>query len=86
MRATLLAEYGLAHQPSSLTAQVSPAQAADPALAQHLGVEPKTPILVMRQSIVDSAGRPLLSSTVRYVGDRYRLRTSFSRARKPGAR
>lgn len=62
------------------------AQAADAALAQHLGVEPKTPILVMRQSIVDSGGRPLLSSTVRYVGDRYRLRTSFSRSRKPGAR
>ena len=56
------------------------AHAADPSLAQHLGVDAGSPVLVMRQLIVDVTGRPLLSSTVRYVGDRYRLRTSFSRS------
>jgi GntR family transcriptional regulator len=57
------------------------AQEADPALAGHLGIEAGKPVLVLRQLIVDPAGRPLLSSTVRYVGDRYRLRTAFSRSR-----
>jgi GntR family transcriptional regulator len=33
----------------------------------------------MRQVVRDRAGRPLLSSTIRYAGDRYRLRTSFTR-------
>lgn len=60
------------------------AHAADARLANHLGIETGKPILVMQQMIVDAAGRPMLSSTVQYVGDRYRLRTSFSRSRKTG--
>jgi DNA-binding GntR family transcriptional regulator len=62
------------------------AHGADSKLAHRLGIEVGKPILVMRQIIVDAAGRPLLSSTVQYVGDRYRLRTSFSRSRKTPAR
>jgi DNA-binding GntR family transcriptional regulator len=62
------------------------AHAADPVLAQNLGIEVGKPTLVMRQIIVDAGGRRLLSSTVQYVGDRYRLRTSFSRSRKPANR
>ncbi|TPK89564.1 GntR family transcriptional regulator [Mesorhizobium sp. B2-4-12] len=58
------------------------ARGADPALARHLDLDVGKSTLVMRQLIVDSAGRPLLSSTIRYAGDRYRLRTSFSRAGK----
>ena len=58
---------------------------ADPVLARHLDIDVGKSTLVMRQLIVDAAGRPLLSSTIRYAGDRYRLRTSFSRTgRAPG--
>jgi DNA-binding GntR family transcriptional regulator len=62
------------------------ARAADQQLAHYLDIDPGQPILVMRQAIVDTAGKPMLSSTVQYVGDRYRLRTSFSRSRKTGGR
>ncbi|MBO9590272.1 GntR family transcriptional regulator [Devosia sp.] len=62
------------------------ARAADAELAGYLGIEPGKPILAMLQLIVDATGKPVLSSTVRYVGDRYRLRTSFSRSRKAGSR
>lgn len=62
------------------------AQGANASTAHHLGIPVAQPILVMRQVIVDTAGKPLLSSTVQYVGDRYRLRTSFSRARKTAGR
>lgn len=58
------------------------AQGADWALAKHLEIEAGMPILAMRQLIEDSNGRPLISSTIRYAGDRYRLRTSFSRTVK----
>lgn len=58
------------------------ARAADTALARHLGIEVGMPILAMRQLIEDTAGRPLCSSTILYAGDRYRLRTSFSRIGK----
>ena len=62
------------------------AHAADPALAQHLGIDVGKPTLVMQQIIVDASGKKLLSSKVQYVGDRYRLRTSFSRSRKTSGR
>ncbi|MGO4129700.1 GntR family transcriptional regulator [Inquilinus sp. YAF38] len=62
------------------------AQEADAVLAGHLEIEPGKPVLVLRQLIVDAAGRPLLSSTIRYAGDRYRLRTGFSRPRSAPAR
>jgi len=62
------------------------AHGADPLLARHLDMEVGKSTLVMRQLIVDSTGRPLLSSTVRYAGDRYRLRTSFSRSGRSAGR
>ena len=55
------------------------ARSADAALAEHLDIAPGTPVLEMRQIVRDRTGRPLLSSVIRYAGDRYRLRTSFLR-------
>ncbi|MCU1411255.1 MAG: GntR family transcriptional regulator [Rhodoglobus sp.] len=55
------------------------AKSADAYLATHLAVEPGTPVLVMHQVVVDGADRPIFSSSIRYAGDRYRLRTFFSR-------
>jgi GntR family transcriptional regulator len=55
------------------------ARSADSVLAEHLDIEPGTPVLEMRQAVRDRSGRPLLSSVIRYAGDRYRLRTSFLR-------
>lgn len=55
------------------------AQEADDEIAAHLGVTPGSPMLILRQLAVDDAGRPLFASTVKYAGERYRLRTSFAR-------
>ena len=55
------------------------AREAEPYEARHLGIAEGKPLLVLRQLAFDAAGRPLFTSTVAYVGDRYRLRTSFSR-------
>ncbi|MET0813336.1 MAG: GntR family transcriptional regulator [Microbacterium sp.] len=55
------------------------AKAADDALAEHLGVDAGHPMLVMSQIVTDAEGRPVLESTIRYSGDRYRLRTQFMR-------
>ncbi len=55
------------------------AREADAGLAQNLSIEPGKPVLVMRQVVVDSADRPIFASVIRYAGDRYRLRTFFSR-------
>lgn len=55
------------------------AKSADPHLATHLAVELGTPVLVLYQVVVDGADRPIFSSRIRYAGDRYRLRTFFSR-------
>jgi GntR family transcriptional regulator len=56
------------------------ARPADAELAGHLDIEVGTPVLDMRQIVRDGTQRPLLSSVIRYAGDRYRLRTSFSRS------
>lgn len=56
------------------------ARPADAALAGHLAIAAGTPVLEMRQIVRDRAQRPLLSSSIRYAGDRYRLRTSFMRS------
>jgi DNA-binding GntR family transcriptional regulator len=56
------------------------AHEADAFVAEHLGVAVGTPMLFLRQVVVDSDDRPLFTSLVRYAGDRYRLRTSFSRS------
>jgi DNA-binding GntR family transcriptional regulator len=55
------------------------AREADADAAAHLGIAVGMPILEMRQVVLDRSGRPLLESTVRYAGARYRLRTSFVR-------
>jgi DNA-binding GntR family transcriptional regulator len=59
------------------------AKPADVHLAEHLGVNLGTPMLVMHQVVVDGADRPIFSSDIRYAGDRYRLRTTFSRPHQP---
>jgi len=56
------------------------ARPADAALAGHLAIAAGTPVLDMRQIVRDRTQRPLLSSAIRYAGDRYRLRTSFMRS------
>jgi len=56
------------------------AESADADLAGHLDVRLGSPVLVLRQTVVDSSDRPVFSSRIRYAGDRYRLRTSFSRS------
>ena len=55
------------------------AQPSDAGLAELLGIEPGKPTLVLDQLVYDRSGRPLMMSTVRYCGERYRLRTSFVR-------
>lgn len=64
-----------AHAESTIEARV-----AEPWLAEQLGLAPGAPVLVLDQVAVDADGRPLLTSVVRYSGERYRLRTVFSRA------
>lgn len=55
------------------------ARSADDYLATHLAIESGKPVLVMHQVLVNTLEQPLLSSTIRYAGERYRLRTFFSR-------
>lgn len=52
---------------------------ADHYEAQHLRIAEGKPLLVMHQVAFDPADRPLFASTIKYAGERYRLRTSFSR-------
>jgi DNA-binding GntR family transcriptional regulator len=60
------------------------AREADAAEARHLRIPEGKPLLIMRQTSFDVTGRPLFSSTIKYVGERYRLRTSFSRPQTSG--
>ncbi|WP_329456476.1 GntR family transcriptional regulator [Streptomyces sp. NBC_01497] len=48
-------------------------------LAEHLGLGPGDPVLVMQQTMADAGGRTVLVTTITYRGDRYRLRTAFVR-------
>ena len=56
------------------------AREADTVIAEHLRVAVGKPILVMHQTVLNPADKPLFASTISYVGDRYRLRTSFARS------
>jgi GntR family transcriptional regulator len=56
------------------------AREADAYLSTNLLVDVGSPVLVMRQVVVDGAARPIFASAIRYAGDRYRLRTFFSRS------
>ena len=60
------------------------AREADAAEAGHLRIAEGKPLLIMRQVSFDAGGRPLFTSTIKYVGERYRLRTSFSRPQLSG--
>ncbi|HEX4721797.1 MAG TPA: GntR family transcriptional regulator [Pseudonocardiaceae bacterium] len=53
---------------------------ADVRIAEHLAMPPGDPLLVMHQLALDERQEPLFTSTIRYAGDRYRLRTSFARS------
>ena len=53
---------------------------ADDRVAQHLNVAPGDPLLVMHQLALGAGQERLFMSTIRYAGDRYRLRTSFARS------
>ncbi len=44
---------------------------------------PESPLLVLRQLVHSADGRAIALSTIRYVGDRYRLRTVFARSAPP---
>jgi DNA-binding GntR family transcriptional regulator len=57
------------------------ARDADSTIAGHLGIDEGRPILVMKQLSVDARDRPILISTIEYSGDRYRLRTVFTRSK-----
>lgn len=74
-----LAASGLDPQRADSTIE---ARGADTYLAMHLSVQPGTPVLVMHQVVVDSTEHPVLASTIRYAGERYRLRTFFARSQK----
>lgn len=60
------------------------ARSADADSSAALGIAVGAPVLSMSQLVCDERGRPILLSRITYAGERYRLRTSFSRGR-PGA-
>lgn len=76
-----LAEAGI--EPVRADAAIE-AREADAVAAGHLRIAEDKPLLVMRQVSFDTTGRPLFTSTIKYVGERYRLRTSFSRPQLSG--
>lgn len=78
---TLLSEAGVEVARAEATVE---ARIADPQLAQQLKIGVGHPVLAMRQLVEDTSGRPILASTILYAGERYRLRTSFSRLTKGG--
>ncbi|MDR2973141.1 MAG: UTRA domain-containing protein [Propionibacteriaceae bacterium] len=55
------------------------AMGADSYVADQLGIGVGDPILVMRQLALDATDHKLFTSTIKYAGQRYRLRTSFVR-------
>ncbi|KJL22134.1 HTH-type transcriptional repressor YvoA [Microbacterium oxydans] len=59
------------------------AREADAQAAESLNVAVGSPLLVMRQAAHGSDGRVVSLSTIRYVGERYRLRTVFTRGSGP---
>lgn len=61
------------------------AREADAAEAENLRIAVGKPLLVMRQLAFDVAERRLFTSTIKYAGERYRLRTSFSRTHSFGS-
>ncbi|MCE4026224.1 GntR family transcriptional regulator [Microbacterium sp. Au-Mic1] len=56
------------------------ARSASDETAAALDIAPGSPVLAMQQVVTDRDDRPVLLSAIEYVGDRYRLRTTFTRA------
>ena len=56
------------------------AREADANLAKHLDLVEGKPVLVMHQLVFDRADKPMFASTIKYSGERYRLRTFFARS------
>lgn len=74
---TALAEAGV--EPARADSTIE-ATRADERTAEHLDMPPGDPLLVMHQLAVGGNQEPLFVSTIRYAGERYRLRTSFARS------
>lgn len=78
-----LAEVGLEFMRADSTIE---AREADAFLARHLDLAEGKPVLVMHQLVFDRADKPMFASTIRYSGERYRLRTFFARSGTIGRR
>ena len=74
---TALSEVGLEFLRADSTIE---AREADAYLAKHLDVAEGKPVLVMHQIVYDRADKPMFASTIRYSGERYRMRTFFARS------
>lgn len=72
----VLDEAGIAPERAETTIE---SRGADARLAAELGVDGGSPVLVMHELVYAADERPILSSEIRYAGDRYRLRTVFIR-------
>ena len=73
---TALSEVGLEFLRADSTIE---AREADADLAAHLDIGKGKPVLVMHQLVFDRADKPKFASTIRYSGERYRMRTFFAR-------
>jgi GntR family transcriptional regulator len=73
---TVLANAGVDPARAESTIEAKPASAE---LAGLLDIREHTPTLVLKQIVTDHDDRIVLTSTIQYAGERYRLRTSFSR-------
>lgn len=60
------------------------ARESDDFAATNLAIQVGKPVLVMHQVVVNSQDKPIFASTIQYAGDRYRLRTFFTRSAAPG--
>jgi DNA-binding GntR family transcriptional regulator len=74
---TALSEVGLEFLRADSTIE---AREADADLAEHLDLATGKPVLAMHQLVFDRADKPIFASTIRYSGDRYRMRTFFARS------
>lgn len=72
-----LAERGAGVQRAESVLEARP---ADTEASTALGIPAGAPMLVIRQVVLDDHGRTVLLSIVEYAGDRYRLRTTFTRS------
>ncbi|GAA4593647.1 GntR family transcriptional regulator [Planotetraspora phitsanulokensis] len=77
--ASLLEELAAAGAEPVVAQSVIESMGCPEEISGHLDLVPGDPVLVMHQSMVDAVGRVVLVSTITYRGDRYRLRTSFTR-------